>query len=366
MPDETSGEALPSPEEFASPPEDSEETRALRTENASLRKRLRALRGGEALIVRAVQESYADPPDLTVPAPPKQPKRKAEEIALLHVTDWQLGKLTESYSVAVAAKRIAQLAEKTVRITETRRSAASIDEIVVLVGGDIVEGESVFPHQAHEIEQSVFEQSVKSAPAILTRLLLALLRTFKRVRVHCVCGNHGDPPRRLGQHPKTNWDRVAYEVARVALLGAEDSPRKELASRLELHIAEAWYAPFNVYDWGGILIHGHEVKGGFAGFPWYGVGRRAWGWIDAIDEPWEHIYLGHFHQHVSACLNRRIFYATGSPESDNVFAQQHLAAAGWPSQRLQFFDREWGVIADHQILLTEPGERLPQKVRQGA
>jgi hypothetical protein len=313
---------------------------------------LREQEGGEGLILRAVQEAYRDPPDLVIPSPKKHPRRSSEEIALVHITDWQLGKLTESYSVAVAASRIARLAEKTILITEIRRSAAKIDEIVVLVGGDMVEGENVFPHQAHEIEQSVFEQSVKSAPSILSQFLLSLLGAFKRIRVYCVCGNHGSPPKSLGQHPKTNWDRVAYEVCRVSLLGCPENPRKELRKRLELHVSETWYAPFN--------------KGGFAGFPWYGVGRRAWGWIDAIEEPWEHLYLGHYHQHVSACLNRRIFYATGSPESDNVFAQQNLAAAGYPSQRLQFFDREWGVISDHQILLTEPGERLPQRVRKHA
>jgi hypothetical protein len=338
--------------------------RALLSENASLRRRLRAQQGGEALIIQAVEQAYQDPPDLVIPSPEKQPRRKAEEIACLHVTDWQLGKLTESYSVAVAASRIKTLAQKTNHITDIRRSAARIDEIVVLVGGDMVEGENIFPHQAHELEQSVFEQAVKSAPAILSRLILSLLSNFKRARVYCVPGNHGSPPKRLGQHPKTNWDRVAYEVMRVALLGTADHPRSGLKGRLEIHVADDWYAPFNIYDWGGILIHGSEVKGGFAGFPWYGVGRKAWGWIDAINEPWEHLYLGHFHQHVSACLNRRIFYATGSPESDNAYAAQNLAAAGWPSQRLQFFDAEWGVIADHQILLTEPGERVPQKVRR--
>jgi hypothetical protein len=96
-----------------------QDVRSLLSENASLRKRLREQEGGEGLIIRAVEEAYQDPPDLVIPAPKKHPRRKSEEIALLHVTDWQLGKLTESYSVAVAAGRISKLAEKTILIWVT-------------------------------------------------------------------------------------------------------------------------------------------------------------------------------------------------------------------------------------------------------
>jgi hypothetical protein len=94
--------------------------------------------------------------------------------------------------------------------------------------------------------------------------------------------------------------------------------------------------------------------------------KKAWGWIDSIPEEWDYLYFGHWHQDACAMLNHRTFFATASPESGNVFAQEQMAAAGFPSQRLQFFDRDHGVIANHQIFLCEPRERLPQRIRRRA
>ncbi len=339
--------------------------RALRREVSTLNRRLRRLSGGEELIVRAVRDAYKDPPDLVIPPRPKAGKKRESEIALLHITDTQIGKLTESYSVSVADRRLMELVEKTITITEMRRGAASIDECVLFLGGDMIEGELIFPHQPHEIEQSVFDQAVKTVPAIFTRIILKLLEAFPRVRVACVNGNHGRvAPKGAGSHPRTNWDRVCYEVTRIALLGTEGSPRRELTNRLTFTIPETWYAVEYLYDWGCLLVHGDQMRGGFAGFPWYSVGRKVWGWTDAIPEEWDYLFLGHFHQFCSATLNHRTFFCSGTPESGNVYAQEQLGGSGFPCQRLQFFNARHGVIADHQIFLTEKGERLPQRIRR--
>ena len=206
---------------------------------------------------------------------------------------------------------------------------------------------------------------MKTVPAIFTRIILKLLEVFPKVRVACVNGNHGRvAPKGAGSHPRTNWDRVCYEVTRIALLGTPDRPRHELEKRLTFTVPDTWYQVEYIYDWGLLLFHGDQIRGGFAGFPWYGTAKKMWGWIDAIPEEWEYAYFGHFHQFASATLNHRTFFCSGTPESGNVYAQEQLAGAGFPCQRLQFFNARHGVIADHQIFLTEKGERLPQRIRR--
>jgi hypothetical protein len=60
-----------------------------------------------------------------------------------------------------------------------------------------------------------------------------------------------------------------------------------------------------------------------------------------------------------ATLNHRTFLANGTFESDNEYAQEALAATGWPCQRLAFFNETKGLIADHQIFLTD--DRMPTR-----
>jgi hypothetical protein len=256
------------------------------------------------------------------------------------------------------------LADKVRTIVEMRRTASKVDELVLVFGGDMVEGENIFPGQQFEIEGGVFDHAVKYAPEILTRMTMRLMEFFPKIRIISVCGNHGRAaPRSMGSHHRTNWDRVCYEVTKLMLLG--EAGRPDLRGRVTFDIPDSFYAHTNIFEWGLLVVHGDQIRGGFGGFPWYGTGKKAWGWQDSIPEAWDSLYFGHFHQHASAVLNHRTFYATGTPESGNVYAQEQLAASGFPCQRLQFYDRDHGVIADHQVFLTLPGERVPQKLKRG-
>ena len=195
---------------------------------------------------------------------------------------------------------------------------------------------------------------------MLSRVLLRLLENFRYVEVYCVIGNHGRAtPKHIGSHPRTNWDRVCYQNIKTMLLGTEANPRNELKSRLNIDVSDKFYSIVRVYDYGILLVHGDQIKGGFAGFPLYGTAKKVWGWIDAIPEKWDYLMFGHFHNATSGVLNLREFHCNGTTESSNVFAQEQLAAAGYPCQRLCFLNAEHGIISNSLIYLTEPGERLP-------
>lgn len=341
---------------------DSNEIRILKRTIDNLIKTNEGLKSGSNFIMEAVYHAYQDPPDLQIPkAPKKSKKAKTEEIAALHLSDIHFGKITETYNSGVAEERLAILADKVGKITSVRRNSANINEIHILLGGDMIEGENIFPHQAHLIDQGLFDQACITAPSALARTIFTLMEHFEKIKVTCVVGNHGrNGPKTTRSHPRTNWDRICYHIMQLMLLGV-DGNRKEVKNRIEFNISDRFFAVDYIYDWGNLLIHGHEIGGGFAGFPWYGVGKKAWGWIDAVGVPWDYLWLGHFHTHASAVLNHRTFLANGTLESDNEFAQQRMASAGFPCQRLCFFDKNHGIISDHQVFLTDTKDRVPNK-----
>jgi len=346
-------------------PLDPAEIRTLKREIALLKRKYMARMSGESLIVDEVTNAFSRPPDLVFPKAPsvKSQGKGVEEIAVLVVSDTQIGKTTSTYDTSVADSRLQMLAKKAIEITRMRRSTAKIRDLRIYLIGDMVEGEDIFPHQAHTIDSSVFEQAVKNTPAILARMIMTLSSEFTKVKVVCVPGNHGrNGPKGRGGHPKTNWDSVCYEVLRLMLLGSDHSP-SSLRKRMEFVNTGKFYAVDRVFDWGNLMVHGDQITGGFAGFPWYGTAKKAWGWIDSIPEPWEYLFFGHFHTYAQAVLNRRMFLCNGTTESDNTYAQANLAAAGFPCQRFSFFNANHGLIADNQIFLTEKGERVPQRMR---
>lgn len=338
------------------------EVNQLRTEINRLNKQLAKSRAGEAILAEAVKAVFKTPPDLNVPKTPRKDKRdKPEETAVLHVSDIQLGKITETYNTQVACDRLMLLADKTIAITKTRKSSAKIENLRLYLGGDLVEGEEIFATQAHQIDQSVFDQAVRSLPEILSRMTLKLLEEFRNIHIVTVPGNHGrQGPRSTRANPRTNWDNVVHDVLKLWLLGPDDHPR--LRDRVTMDVSESFWAVDRVYGWGNLMVHGDQIGGGFAGFPWYGTAKKAWGWIDSIPQPWDYLWFGHFHTPATATLNHRIFLANGTVESDNTFAQANLAAAGYPCQRLTFFNKDHGLISNHLVYL-DGGKRIPQKQR---
>jgi hypothetical protein len=316
----------------------------LRAENKRLRDRLVVAGAKAELIVHAVQEALADYEPPVIPTPAKSPKRGQVEAAVCHLSDTQFGKVTKTYDSSIASQRVAEYTDRVIRCIRAHRHYAKVDELHLYLGGDMIEGEMIFPGQAHLIDQPVIDQATSSCPKALAACIIALAAEVRQIHVVCVAGNHGRPTsKHAGSHPKTNWDRVTYDVTKM-MVGAN--------SRIKWHIPDDFYAVHNVLGHGHLVVHGHQIRGGFAGFPFYGVGKKASGWIDSIEENWDHLYFGHFHTYTSGTLNGRFYFCNGTTESDNDYAREELAASGSPVQRLQFWNSEYGLVADRPIYLT--------------
>lgn len=321
----------------------------LKEENKRLRRKLSKHGAIGELIIDSVSDALADwePPKFQAPAV-RRGRTLDAEAAVCHISDTQIGKITQSYDSEIAHGRLLEYAEKVEKIIDRRRSFARIDELHLYLGGDIIEGELVFPGQAHLIDSGAMQQAVRVAPHALYEMVSKMLTFVKKVNICCVPGNHGRPgSKHAGHHPMSNWDRVAYHTLETLLLGSG----KKNSDRISFRHAESFYIVNKVLGHGHLIVHGDQIKGGHAGFPWYGVSKKAQGWIDSIPEQWETLFLGHFHTYVGATLNLRKWYCNGTTESDNEFAQEQLAACGRPVQRLQFWDKEHGLLADCPVWL---------------
>lgn len=333
----------------------------LKSENQKLRKRITNVGSIGALVTQAVEDALADyrAPAVKAPTKARANSRRESEEAVLHISDVQWGKVTRSYDSAVARERIDLLAKKVTACIERHRSYADIDTLHIYLGGDIVEGESIFPHQAHVIDSPVIQQACLEAPDAISGLVLSLAEVVHNVKVAAVRGNHGrTAPRSVGANPRSNWDSVCYITARILTLGSARFP-SPLASRVEWVNSDSFYHIQEVAGWHHMLVHGDQIAG-WGGIPAYGINRRAAKWAlsvlremkrAGIPDTWDALYLGHFHTYSQGFVVDRPWYLNGTTESDNEFALEAMGEAGSPVQRLQFWSREHGMVADRPIYL---------------
>jgi hypothetical protein len=295
-------------------------------------------------LVQAVYTAAKDAALAAAPVkikPPKQTTIKGKpEVALLHCTDWQLGKRTVTYGTSTCRHRIEQFVEKAIAITEIQRKHHPVNEAVLLLGGDMVEGLGIFPGQAYEVDSLLYEQLFEVAQ-IISSVVINLSQNFKTVRVVCEYGNHGRIGR-YGEMPKgDNIDRIAYQIARnqVGYLTKQ------------WQASDSWYQIFEIGKYRGLLVHGDEIKSFGGNTPAFGILRKVNAWAGGVIEPFDDCYMGHWHTPMSLTMSNagRIF-VTGSPESHNEYAREFVAATGVPSQRLHFIDPQRGRVAAEYVI----------------
>jgi hypothetical protein len=327
------------------------ELELLRQQAKSNARRARLDTAVEAIIVQTVKDELRDwNGSLTLPPPVKILRADEECVALAHPTDTQIGKITDTYNTEIAEGRCMEYARAVASACRKHYKSHGIRELHVYFGGDMVEGELIFPHQPHQIDSSVYQQACVNAPKIMAGMVLYWSRYFDKIVVKCVSGNHGRPAsKHAGSHPQTNWDRVSYTVMKLMVeLGLQKTKSK---CAVDIEIAQGWYCVDNILGHRNLLIHGDQGIRGFGGFPWYGVGKKVAGWLDAVREPWDNLFFGHFHQYVHFVLNGHRIYCGGTTESDNEYARAELAATGAPVQRFMIWTRKQPVV-DCPIELT--------------
>lgn len=300
-----------------------------------------------AAVYRAAKDAAASITVPPVPKPVADKRTGSPEVAICLLADWQLGKITPDYNTDVALDRIARYAEKVVRLIELQRSHHPVKEARIYLLGDLLEGEEIFPGQAHRIDASLYSQLFRGAEA-LAKVVRTVAATVPSVRVVGAIGNHGalGGPIRRSYHPETNADAMLYNVARM--LVSEDKriqwPETFVAGE------RAWYAVDEVLGKRWFMAHMDQVKSASLGIPWYGFQKRLLGWATSV-APFDYAVGGHWHVPVRFNVNAITYWGAGSTESSNTYAQEFLASGGQRPSQWLLFQGEDGVTAEYQVFL---------------
>ena len=298
----------------------------------------------------AMLSTGAVPP---VTTPKKDTRTKKEEVALLHSTDWQLGKQTLTYDTKECERLVKQSIEKTIRITNIQRADHPVKEIVLMLGGDIVENTTIFPAQVYEVDSDIMAQFV-AASRILVDIVRTLLANFEKVTVVCEPGNHGRIGK-FGELPKDiNWDKLTYMFAGQALKDEK---------RLTWQMSKEDIQRVEIGNYKALLIHGDEIRWGTASTivrfadRWKSGAYKFFDEVEQITKGFDFrdLYIGHYHQHQSWNManGEGSVFMSAAVESGNRYARDLLASNGEPSQRLHFVDPEKGRVTSEYRLWLE-------------
>lgn len=245
-----------------------------------------------------------------------------EEIAVLNLGDLHFGKKTTRYNVEIAKQRFANVITGVKKITALHRKAYPIRRLVILWGGDIVDGEGIYPTQPHHTDQHLMNQIFSVAPDIADHLG-ELAQFFDEVECHCVRGNHG----RISKfaHEDDNFDNIFYHTLRLAT---------RQITNLSWNIPTGWHTIVNVYKERILLTHGHQIKMTL-NLPWYGITTRIGRWVNT--EQIGQFTIAHLHHfHTSSRLNWGAVkvFTNGTLVSGDEFALEML---GLESNECQWF-----------------------------
>ena len=260
-----------------------------------------------------------------------------EEEANLVISDIHLGEENPKYNMRVAKRRITGLVDSTMKIVSLHRKAYPVRKLNIFFCGDIVTGENIFPTQPHEIETGVVHQIFDPAPHFVEQLL-RLCCYFKEVRCFAICGNHG----RVGKFANklSNWDRVFYEVLRMAT---------SQVPNIIWEIPDEWYLLAKVLNTRILCTHGHQIKM-WMNLPWYGVTTRVARW--AITEgigKFDILLLGHFHSSSRIQWNNKIILINGTTVDGDEFALEKMGLESSQCQWLFGIHPRQGITWSYEI-----------------
>ena len=264
---------------------------------------MRAIKVNEELLERNQLLQSLDSPSI-MKAPTWTKKKKSGKkhlgIANLFLSDLHLDEVVKpdqigyvnSYNREIALNRLRNTVENTIEVAKSYISGITYEGITVWLGGDFFSG------NIHEELRNTNESTILGALEFwidpFVDCLLVLADEFGAVHCPGVVGNHGRNTFKpiMKNRVEDNFDWFFY---------------KQLARVLKNDKRFTWQLPTTAdvtvkhYDHTYLLTHGDQFRGGsgIAGIATplalgaFKKGRRQ----QAVDDPFDTILLGHFHQY---------------------------------------------------------------------
>jgi hypothetical protein len=339
-----------------------DENKLLRKENRQYAEKLASQREFFEQIVEATRITPTVPKFRTK----RQGKSKPSNSILTPLYDMQFGQFVRpsdtpggqgSYSEAIFDERLRRWVNAVCEIAEARARNYRIEEWIIPLGGDQVEGDEIFPGQAWQLEfgppRQVWELTAK-----LEAALTQVIRFAKEeigvpyIALYGVPGNHGKVGgRKSGARPSDyNWDWLHH------MMLFEDRLKGLPVDQFAIEPAGSlfFYCAGHEFQ----MIHGQEIRG-WGGIPFYGLTRFDGRSMRLHNRLYRYLLMGHHHQPAEI--------PNGAGESllqpDWVGANNlstAISAASRPGQRIYFVSHKWGIDGAERIYFAEADEAYEQ------
>lgn len=293
------------------------------------------------------------------PRPSAVPKKRgvgASQSAILMLTDTHIGQVIRpdqtlgfgGYNFEIFLNRLSFLENGVTSILQDH-TTTKIDELVICLGGDMLDGALIHGAEAKQ-KNTLFDQFYGAGHA-LSQFIRNIAPLVPKIRLKCVVGNH---PRWQNQHKMptdnrySNLDQFLY-----AYIQALTTELKNVEWSLDRQ-------PFCLFDVQGFrfhLSHGDHLRGGdkALGIPNHAVGRMVSSTSQLYgkyDQSSPHYYLlGHMHRGIVLPHARGSVLVNGGFPGLDSYALASGFSPVDPSQLFFMVHPKYGKTATYDIQL---------------
>lgn len=276
---------------------------------------------------------------------PRKKDGVSEATAFAIASDWHLGAVVRpemvnglnEYNIAIGKERIKRFFEGVVTLSNKERQNVSITDLVLFLGGDLIDGalhlDTIMSNEiAQPIEQAVICQDLIEAGL---RYLMAEGK-FKRIVVVCADGNHGRVTQKMHWTSRQGNSLEWYMFYNIA----------KRFPTLDWRMIHGLHEYVRVYDKVVRFHHGDTIGFGGINGPYTFLNRKIGEWDKGIRADMS--VQGHLHSYIPGS---RRWLINGSLIGYSSYAQALGGEAQPPIQAFFLIDKKRGLTVQIPILV---------------
>lgn len=257
-----------------------------------------------------------------------------QHIVLL-LSDLHCGKKTKRYNSKVFNRSVERVTQSTIDSYNSIIEAFDVEELTVVLNGDIIDGETIYTGQAFGLEFDIDQQRNVAGKAF-GQMLDRLSDYFSKVNVRCVYGNHGIANYRGSN--VANWDISFYRELQARY--ANDPV-------VNVRYTRNYYDIVRIEGHPILVTHGDAIKPS-GDTPFTAITKRVTKWaIGGIPQRFEMVLLGHLHNPYHIYAGDIPILGNGTFISDDEYASK----LGFPSLTNQWI---FGVSRERLLTYLHP------------
>jgi hypothetical protein len=246
----------------------------------------------------------------------------SEDSVLCFLSDTHDGKITPTFNPEIFEYRIKEYFEYVKNLCVDLK----VKNLHVALAGDIIDGNSIYPGQAFHIAMPAVKQYLHASKVISENLVTLLSTRLKNIKVYGLIGNHARIGKK-GEEPFLNsWEYAMYHHMQAYFRKQND---------INVDICEDWYKIIDINEFNVMLTHGDAIQGGALA----SIKNAAMKWAATMNEHWDVLVMGHFHNNYKFPVGNRMVYGNGTLVSDDEYSKRVIKEEHPPSQKILIFTK---------------------------